>query len=439
MTSGSALPPSVSVSEPRPLDLGVSKRYTQSVFRFPGSFHPPLVRSLLRHHRSAKIIGDSMVGSGTTAVTAVTVGRDAVVGDIDPLACLVTRAKSRPIVPDDLRALVTLILDEVGPVGYHANVRVTPRKALAAIIEETPFRPPFNVYHWFHPTVARDLARILAAAHRILETRPEPERDAVMTSIASTIRRVSRADPQPVSGLEVTAEQRKKLSNGLRFDLVAELWGRVEVLAEGYRQMLAVPKLGRALVIQGDARVWSRTCASSGFLPQVQIVSPPYLSAIEYWRRHRLEYDWLGLVPGANYTPFKRGFFGTDILRPSVSSRLEDGLPADVIRIADGLVASRFIHDANRVRQYFLDCRSWVGELANVSQRADGDLYVVVGPSKVRGIAVDTPRHIAEVAAECGLETVDQQRYLIANRRMQYPLRNDAGIHTETILHFRPN
>jgi len=72
---------------------------THSLFRFPGKFHPPLVTHLLELHPDVKIIGDPMVGSGTVAVEVAAHNKPGLFSDIDPLACLLTRAKARPVDP----------------------------------------------------------------------------------------------------------------------------------------------------------------------------------------------------------------------------------------------------------------------------------------------------------------------------------------------------
>lgn len=407
------------------------------MFRFPGSFHPPLIRELLGAHPGTDLVGDPLVGSGTTALISVSMGVDALVGDIDPLACLVTRGKTTPIEPDVLRALVGLILDQAAPLGYQADTRLSPEDAINKMESSTQFRAPLNVFHWFHRTVARDLACILNAAHDVLKGRPQPERDAVMTVLASTIRRVSRADPQPVSGLEVTAVQQKLLAKGLRFDVEAEIWNRTEALAQGYEELLSVPKLGRAKVVRSDVRKWSTVCRRYRKAPLIQVLSPPYLNAIEYWRRHRLEYFWLGLMDYEEYAPWSHKFLGARVVRAEVTSGMEDGLPKEVLDLASAM-SLEFSHSAKVMKQYFLDAVDWLGQLQEVAEQAgkDAAVYVIAGPSRMRGQLVDTPGLIAKMAESVGLSLVSVNRHSIVNQRMQFPLRNDGGIRTETVLRF---
>ncbi len=379
-----------------------------------------------------------MVGGGTAALIAVSEGRDAVVGDIDPLACLVTRAKTTPIEPDELRALFSLILDQVGSVGYNSKVALSLDEAVMQLEDETPFRAPPRVLHWFHPTVARDLARILLACHDILRRRPQAERDAVLAVVAGTIRRISRADPVPLSGLEVTAVRKKKLSGGLRFDLLEELFNRMELLAQGYRSLLELPNLGAARVFQIDARKWAKLCRARGLSPSLHLVSPPYLNAIEYWRRHRLEFFWLGLVQKDDYHALSHRFIGTKVVRPSVRIKQEDGLPAALIDVRRSLQRLGFDHDAQVTEQYFLDTLSWLRELSEVLSENDGDAYVVVGPSYKRGVRIDTPALVVGIANQVGLRAVKVSFHSVVNRRMQFPLRNGEGIRTEAVIRLRP-
>ncbi len=378
-----------------------------------------------------------MVGVGTTALYAVASGHNALVADLDPLACLLTRGKTIPIDPSVLLALIHAIMEETGPIGYRAPVGLTPAEAILELEQSTPCRAPPSVFHWFHPTIARDLARVLTAAHNVLRRRPAGERDAVMTVIASTIRRVSRADPQPVSGLEVTDVNRRKLAAGLRFDLQAELVDRAESLSQGYAELLHRPRLGKVRVIQGDARTWSRVCLETREQPELQILSPPYLNAIEYWRRHRLEYFWLGLVDRDEYVSMSHRFFGARAVRKSIRTGLEDGSSPSVLQLSSSLAAAGFSHDADSVRQYFCDAAVWLKEVGTVCAAANGDVYIIVGPSIRRGQLINTPKLLSALAQAIGLELVGGSVHRIINQRMQFPLRNDGGIRTETVLHLR--
>ncbi len=422
----------------KPLTLSVGPRYTSPLFRFPGSFHPPLVSSLIEAHPRATVVGDPMVGSGTTAVMAVAMGRKAIVNDIDPLSCLITRAKTSPVNPNRLESLVEDVISAVGPIGYRACVPITPANALRSMESVTPFRIPINVYHWFHPTVARDIARCLMEVHRMRGSLRAAEWDAVLAIVAATIRRVSKADPRTVSGLEVTSVWRGKLAKGLRFNLAAQLRDRTMVLVQGYRDMQRIKGLGKAHIMNGSALQWYDLCINAGALPQLQITSPPYMSAIEYARRHKLENQWLGLVAPENYAEFSRKFFGAKY-RISATHSCEAVPPEAVSAVVRRLTGQR--RAGAEVEQYFLDALAWLGELRRVAAETGpiSNTYIVVGPSTTQGQVIDTPELIAIIAKRVGFTVVSARTHGIINQRMQYPTKNGVRIRTETVLRMKPD
>jgi hypothetical protein len=419
-----------------PFDVEAAPQFSQPLFRFPGSFHPPLVRSILEANPEAKVVGDAMAGCGTSALVSVSMGRNAVVSDVDPLACLLTRAKCRPVDPGELTEIVSAILDGAGPMGYRTQSSTSAEEVIESMEAQTEFRAPSHVFHWFHPTVARDLARVfISLSEEARHLRPT-EMDAVLAAIAASIRRVSRADPKPVSGLEVTSVRREKLRGGLRFDLRREIEIRAAILGEGYSQLLEVPRLGEVSVWRSDARNWAARCSRHPPLPDLQLTSPPYLKAINYARRHKLENIWLGLVDRDEYVDHSHRFLGVDAIRDATGPPDLLEAPRAVLAACARVEAASSRRQSLIVRQYFNDLDSWIAQAKAVAEQKDGVVYVVVGASSVAGVVVDTPRLLVKVAAENGLELTGFGRHRVVNQRMHYTLRTPTRVASESVLRF---
>lgn len=422
-----------------PLSHGILPRFTQPVFRFPGSFHPPLVRAIVRRHPKAELLGDSMAGCGTSALVGMALGRDAVVADIDPLACLLTRAKCTPVDPGLLVGTTEWLIDEASPMGYHSTSAGDTEWLITRLERRTPFRAPANVYHWFHPTVARDLANWLYTIHRNRDTLRGPLFDAVLAVTAGSIRRVSRADPKPVSGVEVTSVRREKLRRGLRFDLVRELRSRTALLGEGYSQVLAQPRIGLVRVRRWDARNWASLCKQLDTYPDLQLTSPPYLRAIDYSRRHRLENVWLGLVDRETYSEHGRQYLGHNSLGNAERLRAADGLPTSCVRVCARVADRSGEHESLVVKRYLLDLSAWIAEVAAVAGESSGTAYVVAGATFVGSTRVNTPQLIIDMADQAGLRLATLTRHRLVNQRMHYTLRQGRRVNSESVLGFRHN
>jgi hypothetical protein len=373
------------------------------------------------------MIGDPMAGCGTVAVEAASSGKDGFYSDIDPLACLLVRAKAQPVEPKWLIETINEILSSCKPFAGPRTLQRDAIKAISDLERSSSFRAPPNVFHWFKPYVIVNLCRVLLSID-VLDTTPRREQ-ALLSVIASVIRRLSRADPNTASGLEVTKIRLEELRNGLQFDAESEIRRKANVLSQGYSAIRGVPAIGKVTVVEGDAKKWSELCRKHDVKPDLVITSPCYMSAIEYWRRHKLEYCWLGLVSPENLPDIHHKFLGMGEELPDVES-----MPSFVQRLHRKLKRKGFTSDAQSLARYFNDSRSWLSEMASVLRNSKGVAYVVVGSNMTRGMKVDTPRALLAIAKEAGLKGGVMLRYRIVNYHMQYPTKSGMRIKTETVL-----
>jgi hypothetical protein len=421
-------------TRPKPLSLEAYRNpneLTHRLFRFPGRFHPPLVTYLLSLHPNAKIVGDPMVGSGSVAVETVATGRSGIFSDVDPLSCLLTRAKSHPVNPSWLEDTIGVIVDRAQLSNVTSPKQSEARKYIRDLEGSTKFRAPPDIFHWFRPYVAINLCKTLQLLEDVKCS--DKERDALLAVFAGAIRRLSRADPNTSSGLEVTRVRRKALQGGLKFDVSCELLRRANLLSNGYRQLLEIDKLGNSLVTQYDAKDWSVLCEQNNLMPDLIITSPCYISAIEYWRRHKLEYTWLGLVPPDDLSKVKQAFLGMGDQEVDVTM-----LPRRIKIACTKFVNMKMMNNAKILARYFADSFAWLREIAKIIEKTNGVAYVVVGSNTSRGISLDTPTALVEIAREVGLDASIFTRYKIKNSFMQYPTKGKR-IRLETILKIIPS
>jgi len=83
-----------------------------------------------------------MAGCGTVAVETTFAGKAGLFSDIDPLACLLTRAKARPVDPDWLVNTVASVLKESKPFAKPGVKRANALKYIHNLEDSTPFRAP---------------------------------------------------------------------------------------------------------------------------------------------------------------------------------------------------------------------------------------------------------------------------------------------------------
>jgi len=403
-------------------------------FRFPGSFHPPLVNMILSKYHNLTQIGDPMSGSGSVALEGIAMGCDVLSMDIDPLSYLITKVKSCPMDPREYEQLFEQWLELTGPLPPKDQTSKAEAKRLLHEVETTTcYSWPPNPFHWFETHVIASLARLLLALHDLGHMK-DGFRGALEATFAAVIRRVSRADPQPVSGLEVTKIMKKRLKKGIEFDVIGKLRERSMILAKGYRHLLSLDSIGISRVAQGDVRSdWSDYCRKCNYEPDLIITSPPYCNAIEYWRRHRLEYFWLGLLNREEILRNSRKFIGSTTIFQDDLRDLEKPKLQSIRLVIKKIGAKRKIRKARLLQKYFLDTEKWTSSVLSTLS-PNGIACVIVGPSKSYGVDINTPKFVIDIIRMQGYNAEMFLEYSLKNQRMQYPTRNGAKIKTETVI-----
>lgn len=432
-----------SQAEITPLDLPNDKNYTHRAHRFPGKFHPPLIRSLINSNPDVRFVADPMCGSGTVGVESVIENKHFFGTDLDPLACLISRAKSTPVDPSDLKAVSKRILADVGKMqDTNGMSDEDVRELIESNLANTSYVAPYNLFHWFEPNVALCISDLLRATNWVLNIESEEMNDAIHMCIASIVRLNSRADPQPVSGLEVTSVRKEQLENGINFDVLKSFEKSVDRLANGYAEMIKSNQLGDSVIIEGNAKNFFDLVNEYGPRPDLIITSPPYCNAIDYPRRHRLENEWLGLYDGEDLNEVRknrieqsRDFFGSHQIRKKTLSELPPIQHPGVKEVTDLIeYEKKQPRKANMLRKYFLDAYDWL-EGIHESLRDDGRFYMTIGPSTSYGQVIDTPSFIADIAKDVGFQLNSRHKYKLTNKKMQYDT-NGPTIKTESLLEF---
>lgn len=409
------------------------------IFRFPARFHPPVVRRLLKlYSRPRDIVLDPFCGSGTVAVEALFSGRAAVATDIDPLSVLITHAKARTYDLSVLAETVSVLdielermqaADErlwghfehdIGPIDYEAAAA-----PLARYIPDLP-----NARHWFRRRVTIQLAAIRSKIEAYAGGAALP---FLRLCFASIVRNASNADPVPVSGLEVTRHMREREAAGRGinpYELFRIALGKA---LDGTRrfQEQRVPG-GAARVVRADARQLS--VRGTGIVDCV-LTSPPYLTAVDYYRRHTLEMYWLGLTNSiADRLALMPGYLGRD----KVSARHVriDDVPASA-------VARRWLADMpavrpERERGFMHYCAGMTEVLSRLTEvaRPGAPVMIVVGDVRFSGVAVSMT-DLFEQLAPRGLVLERTLWYPLVNRFMSYERQNGADINMDRVLVFR--
>ena len=129
-----------------------TKIYTHGFHNYPAMFIPQVARKLiLAFSEEGDLVCDIFCGSGTTLVESSLLNRNSIGIELNPLAVLITRAKTMPIDPKTLTVKLKSIIDDYKSIKN---------------IELPDF---YNIEFWFNKKVIRDLAYLRQAIRNISE------------------------------------------------------------------------------------------------------------------------------------------------------------------------------------------------------------------------------------------------------------------------------
>jgi len=200
-------------------------RFTHDWFRFPGKFHPPLVEHILRSVNRTGVVYP-MAGVGTVAVEAKAAGIASLSLDIDPISAFFTRVKTTPISAATLKAAWNDLSDSLSRFR-RSEQEIEMRKfrdirtdAMRRDLTKVRAQQIRRLIHWFRRYALVDYARIdYSIVNGGLPGRSDAVRSFFFACLISSIRRISLADPSPVSGLEITKHMKGKIEKGYSIDV----------------------------------------------------------------------------------------------------------------------------------------------------------------------------------------------------------------------------
>ncbi len=388
---------------------------THGMHRFAGKFIPNIPRYLFATtlgERKARTVLDPFCGSGTALIEAALDGRQFVGMDIDPLAVLISQAKTYPLSHRQLLEIEKFWL-------HHDYDSSSP--------EAVPSVPRLS--HWFTPTVVNQLSSI---KRRCLELPPDVRRFSLVV-LSSIVRRVSNADDQTQKTyVSHTLVKKPPLPSRL----FPEFMGRAIESMREYRKLLPAEPDG--LILTGDARTQMGEVQFDDVL-----TSPPYIDSVDYVYNNMLEYFWLLPELGiGSYDEYQRlrsvpmGFrHRSDDVPDELVSRLRAegrGLREVCERIAG--VSPR---EARAVVSFFLDFLDHVSAVR--TQQQSGAYYIcILGNSLIRRVVVPTVNLAAALFLASGYALVNRFRYQIRRHYMKFPRRSNSGkISVDEILVFQ--
>lgn len=333
---------------------------THNLHPYPARFPPQIPARLIQAlSQPGDVILDPFCGSGTTLLEAALTGHDAIGIDANPLAVLISRAKTRPLSPAQLE----IARDTVGRISD--DIEAWYGESLIASLPtfEIPGIPKLDF--WFKPFVVNELALI---RHHLTRVSDEHVAQLLKVSFSSIIVTVSNQDSDT---RYVRREKRIKPKD------ILKMFRRRALTCIDRARHLTTRPIGQVTVHHADAR--SITFLKPQSLGLI-ITSPPYPNAYSYHLYHRYRMLWLGMDPDS----FKRDEIGSH----RKYSKRQNGETEET---------------------FFKEMVQVFSELCTALCQ-DRFCCIIIGDSLVRGRIVANDRLMLRVAHETGFKPLLQLR-----------------------------
>lgn len=372
--------------------IKVGERATHYLHSYPAKLLPQIAHFFLAAQilsRPNEVVLDPFGGTGTVALEALLAGRRAYFSDVNPLAQLIARVKTRSL---DIES------------AQYAFQRVK-QQFLQSKATTTTSPQVVNLTYWYNKKTITALCRLKDAINKEHQS---DIRDFLLISFSGTCRKVSRADPR------LSVPVRLKTTRATNFDNDQDVWQVFEdYVVNNIKRMQnfvdLLPSQTQAFFVGNDARTLKHPTKTLAEQPKklransvsLIITSPPYAGAQKYIRATSLSLGWLDLAQIDGLKPLENATIGREHFPKASYSEC----PQSSVVAADRLI--KRIHIINPLRSkiiasYLNEMHEAIQEMARVL-RPGGHLVLVIGNNEVCGLPFKSSEYLADLCQRSGL------------------------------------
>lgn len=343
-------------SKPPPID---------SIHPYPAKFIREIPTAFLDslNLKKGTAVLDPFCGCGTTLTTAQAKGVESYGIDLNPIACLISRVKTRKL-PDDFAKIA---------------------RSVVRAAESEEISPPSdipNLDHWFEQDVQKKLA---ALKSQISAIQDPALRDALNLAQSAITVRVSNQE----SDTRYAAVQ-KSVQGEHVLDMFLDSARKIESSFKGFPTNPPSSVVIESDIYDVDPDLITKPIG-------MVITSPPYPNAYEYWLYHKYRMYWLGFDP------------------KFVKDR-EIGARAHFFSSKTALQSQDFGNQSFRLF-----------ELLSKLVIPGGYVCIVVGDSKIHGEIFNNAEIMRDSALQCGFEHQALFDRSIRQSRKSFNLKNSRA------------
>jgi DNA modification methylase len=372
------------------------KRYLiHSLHAFAAKFPPQLPRYFIENLTApGDTVLDPMVGSGVTVVEAWLLCRNALGVDMDPLARLISRVRTREYGSE-------MVMEAGQRVLHNAKNLLQMTYFPQTMLEQFDDETKAFIDYWFTPAIQIELAALILS---IREEQDEYLREFLQLIFSSII--VTKSGGVSLAR-DLAHTRPHRVDNKIIKSAFTLFESQLVRAKKAFKEIELLPK-GSAEVVPGDCRSLPFESDSIDLV----VTSPPYANAIDYMRAHKFSLVWFGENIKA-LSSLRSQYIGSEKWGNGYNVELPEN-----INLTLGLLQQKDPTKTRVLKKYYYDIELALKEIYRVL-KPEHVAIVVVGPSTMRGLKIETHNHLASIAAKVGFNIVNNvRRPLDRNRRM---------------------
>lgn len=376
-----------------------SDRYTHLIHSYPAKLLPQIPFFFLETNYfcpESGIVLDPFCGTGTVLLEAILAKKNAYGADANPLARLITEAKTKYINPTKLAHTLKKILN-------------------TAKDNHTYIYPPVgNIDFWFPQKTKSQLASIIKS---IQEIKIHSERIFFEACFSNLVKKVSYADPRisvPVKLNPNRFAETPSIYNKIK-DKIDSLNNQdvflkfEQICTDNIKRVSTLKSLTHnkeiTKVISDDARILTNYVGGKSKLKSESVdlvlTSPPYAGAQKYIRSSHLNLSWLSIASPDDIRRLDRMNIGRENYSKGEIKQIKTE-----IKLVDDFIEHLFsINKKERaciVGNYINEMKCAIDESIRVL-KTGGYFIMVIGNNKVCNLEFNTQEYLTEYMQSKGL------------------------------------
>lgn len=356
---------------------------THDYHRYPAKFIPQLANKLISTYTAeGDIVCDPFMGSGTALVESIVLKRKTIGVDINPIAWLISKAKTTPIDPKKLSIKSEKVLGSIS-----SDLRILPQQKI--LTDEVEIFAPANgrIDYWFPEKQKRELSIIL---NRINKIEDSDVKTFFLCAFSNILKNCSR---WLMKSIKPTRDKNKKF--GDTFKIFSRQVKRMVNKNKIFYALLASETKSikaNCIVEKSDARKLPAKTDGVSLI----VTSPPYVTSYEYADLHQLTAFWLGYIK--DLQGFRNNFIG--------SIQKEDGdlpIKSQLAKQICSELKEKDRREATGVERYFFEMQECFEEMYRIL-KPKGKACIVIGNTELKKVKIFNAEVFVEIMQNIGFK-----------------------------------